>query len=91
MKDTENRISKKKSNNGAGSFSFLLQHNPKYCVGKFANVVPFILYDEVGSKYRYIVRCRPLYLESKDSCSVDDIIAEYDSIESLVNDGWRMD
>lgn len=72
--------------NHKGSFSFILLRHPKYCTGKFANHVPFISYNDLT--YKYIVRGRCEHELCEDVA--DDIIAEYDSIESLINDGWRM-
>jgi len=65
--------------------------NPKYCIGKFADVTPYIRYDDVMN-HLFVIRARP-YGESINSFDNEErqIIVEYDSMDSLINDGWRLD
>lgn len=64
--------------------------NSKYCIGKFENMSPYISYNDVRN-YNYIIRVRTLG-EYNLYDSIDrEIIVKYDSIEQLVQDGWRLD
>jgi hypothetical protein len=64
--------------------------NPKYCTGKFADLTAYISYNDVMS-YKFIIRGRPTSEHNSFDAQEREIIAEYDSLESLVNDGWRLD
>ena len=74
----------------AGSFAPVFQNNPKYSIGEFANLTPYIAYDDV-MEYNYIIRGRSL-MEPINNFDSEKriIIAKYDSIESMVDDGWRL-
>jgi hypothetical protein len=65
--------------------------NPKYSIGDLAGLTPYIAYDDVMS-YNYIIRGRALQEPINNFDNEKRIvIAEYDSIESMVDDGWRLD
>jgi hypothetical protein len=64
--------------------------NPNYCIGDFAGLTPYISYDDVMN-YKFIIRARPRDVFNHFDNEKREIIAEYDSIDSLVNDGWRLD
>lgn len=69
----------------------VFKHNPKYDRQGFAALTPYIAYDDV-MEYRYIVRGRPLSvpIDHYDN-EKRQVIAEYDTVEALVEDGWRLD
>ena len=74
----------------AASMAPVFKQNSKYCINKFADLTPYISYNDVMS-YKFIIRGRPSGEQNSFDAQERDIIAEYDSIESLVNDGWRLD
>lgn len=74
----------------AGSMAPVFKRNPKHCIEKFEGLTPYISYDDVMS-YKFIIRCRPTGEHNSFDSEEREIIAEYDSIENLVNDGWRLD
>jgi hypothetical protein len=71
-----------------GSYSPLFKHNPKYPVN--AGDALRIAYDDVIS-YNYVIRKDPS--ASSDTCwsEESEIVADYDSLQELVDDGWRLD
>jgi len=73
----------------AASMSPVFKSNPKYCTGKFAELTPYISYNDVMS-YKFIIRGRPVGEVNTFDAKDREIIAEYDSLESLVNDGWHL-
>ena len=69
----------------------VFHRHPKYCINQFSDLIPYISYDDVMG-YRYIIRGRPLMAEMNlYDFEAREIIAEYDSIDELVNAGWRLD
>lgn len=72
------------------SMTPVFKQNPKYCTGKFADLTPYISYNDVRN-YKYIIRARPFYENNSFDSEERDIIIQYDSIEQLVKDGWRLD
>jgi hypothetical protein len=71
----------------------IFKNNPKYCVGKFANLTAYISYEDIMN-YKYIIRARDW--SSCDSTVLvsnegSEIIKEYDNMESLIDDGWELD
>jgi len=67
------------------SYAPFLKKNTKYSVGKFFNKTPYISYDDIMNN-KYIIRGKESGVSEKG-----EIIAEYKSIDELVNDGWRLD
>jgi hypothetical protein len=67
------------------------QQHPKYCTGDFAEVTPYIAYDDIMDE-KYIIRGRGIgaRINGFDN-EKRQIIVEYSSIDDLVNDGWRLD
>lgn len=74
----------------AASFAPVFKSNPKHCIGKFADLTPYISYDDVMN-YKFIIRGRPIGEHNSFDSQQREIIAKYDSLESLVDDGWRLD
>lgn len=72
------------------SMAPVFKSNPKYCTGKFADLTPYISYNDVMG-YKFIIRGRPIGVHNSFDAQEREIIAEYDSLESLVNDGWCLD
>ena len=72
-----------------GALSPAFKRNPKYPIG---GGVARIAYGDV-TDFKYVIRnCKDLSDEYNYFWSEDtDIIAEYKSIEDLVDDGWRLD
>lgn len=73
----------------SASMAPIFRRNPKYCIGRFADLTPYISYNDIMD-YKYIIRgCHGIdeILALKEG----EIIVEYDSLESLINDGWRLD
>jgi hypothetical protein len=74
----------------AASMSPVFKLNSKYCTGKFADLIPYISYNNIRNN-EYIIRARPLGENNSFDSKERDIIIQYDSIEQLVKDGWRLD
>jgi hypothetical protein len=68
----------------------VFQLNSKYCTGKFADLIPYISYNNIRNN-EHIIRARPLGENNSFDSKERDIIIQYDSIEQLVKDGWRLD
>ena len=72
------------------SLAPVFKQNPKYSIGDLSGLTPYIAYDDVMS-YNYIIRGRSLQEPINNFDNEKRIvIAEYDSIESMVDDGWRL-
>ena len=74
----------------AASLAPVFKKNPKHSVGNYADLTPYISYNDIMEN-KYIIRGRPIGEHNSFDSEEREIIAEYDSIESLVNDGWRLD
>lgn len=74
----------------AASFAPVFHHNLKYSTGKFAELTPYIAYSDVLND-KYIIRGRQGSEHNSFDDEKRDVIAEYSSLEKLVNDGWRLD
>ena len=75
----------------SGAFNApFFQHNPKYLIQE-ASGAPRIAYSDVMDN-NYIIRvdCSPEHNGFWDDTSAR-IIARYDSIEAVVDDGWILD
>ena len=72
------------------SMAPVFKQNPKYCIGKFTDLTPYISYNDVMSN-KYIIRGRPSDEHNSFDAQEREIIVEYNSLESIVNDGWRLD
>jgi hypothetical protein len=70
----------------SASLSPVFKSNPKYNTG---NTTPYISYSDILAN-RYIIRGKPLGNSNSFEGGERKIIAEYESIESLVKDGWRL-
>ncbi len=70
------------------TLSPVLRENEKYTV----DGVPRISYNDVMN-FKYIIRCDKGFPKSGMFWSDENafIVAEYRSIEELVDDGWRVD
>ena len=70
----------------------LLRWNPKYQTSQFAGMTPYICIDDICD-YKYVVCAIP----NKDVTPMlqerfrRNVIAEYDSLEEMVEDGWILD
>lgn len=74
----------------SASMSPVFKRNENYCIGNFANMTPYIAYNDVHND-KYIIRARPFSENNSFDSEEREIIKEYSSIESLVHDGWRLD
>lgn len=64
--------------------------HPKYNVGIFSEMTPYINYSDV-MKYNYIIRAKPSNSHNAFDIEDSEIIMEYSNLDDLVNDGWRLD
>jgi hypothetical protein len=88
MTDRENQINKLQRIFGAASLSPVFKDNEKFDL----DGVPRIAYDDVMER-RCIIRCDDRFPESGGYWSGREVpvVAQYQSIEELVDDGWRLD
>jgi len=70
----------------AASLSPVFKSNPRYNTG---NLTPYISYNDIMTN-KYIIRGKPLGISNSFDGEDRKIIAEYNSVESLVKDGWRL-
>lgn len=86
MNDRDFEITNLKAIFDAVSCSPYFKPNPKYPTDPSSNL--YINYNDVMAD-RYIIRCSSDY--SPFNTAEGDIVAKYDSIEALVDNGWRLD
>lgn len=68
----------------------VFHRHPDYCINQFAKLIPYISFDDVMD-YKYIIRGRPTGEHNPYDTEEREIIAEYHSLDELVNAGWRLD
>lgn len=71
----------------AASMAPVFKTNPKFSIDHFTLLTPYISYGDVMG-YKFVIRGTKDY---NDKSETNPIIAEYVSIDELVNDGWRLD
>lgn len=73
-----------------GLFAPFFKLNPKF--PSKDGCYPRIMYDDVMD-YKYIIRwCEQGFLDNRFYSDLEsEVIVEYQSIDELVNDGWRLD
>lgn len=71
-----------------GEFSPVFKDNPKHPM----QGIPRITYTDTMN-YNFIIRCcaESVFESGSYWDGPADIVAQYDSIEALVNDGWELD
>ncbi len=72
------------------SFAPILQKNPKYCVGLFSEITPYISFKDVLN-HKFLIRGCPIGSASAFDDGNRGIIIEYSSIRELLDDGWRLE
>lgn len=72
------------------SLAPVFHKNDKYCKGSFENIIPFIAYDDVMDN-KYIIRARDEGIINSFFSEKTEIVVKYESIDELVEDGWRLD
>lgn len=71
-------------------YGLTFSSNEKYCTGRFSDCIPFININDVLAR-NFIIRAD--FSEKHNPWNTDEmeIIARYESVESLVEDGWLLD
>ena len=72
------------------SFAPLFKRNPKHCVRQFANLTPYISYDDLRNN-KYIIRGSSIGTKNANNSERRIVIVEYADIDELINDGWQLD
>ena len=72
------------------TFAPIFKINPKYCVNQFAGLTPYISHKDIINNRIYIRGC-PIGSGSSFDSGQRDIIVEYNSLDALINDGWRLE
>jgi len=67
----------------------VLEYHPGYCIDQFADLIPYIAYDDV-MKRKFIIRGRPTLSNNTIASGAGAVIAEYATLDDLVNAGWRL-
>ena len=67
----------------------VLEHHPGYCIRQFADLIPYIAFDDV-MRSKYIVRGRPPGGTNSTDSESREIIVKYANLDELVNAGWRL-
>ena len=70
-----------------GSLSPVFKQNPKYPI-KYG--VPRIAYSDIMN-YKFMIRHNKNFSENSFWNEDAEVIVSYNSIEELVNEGWRLD
>ena len=90
MEDKEYQKKNLEAIYNAASMAPVFKSNPKYCIGKYADLIPYISYDDVMN-YKFIIRGRSLNEHNSFDAEEREIIVKYDSLIDLISDGWRLD
>lgn len=88
MNDREYQVSELQSIFNAASIAPVFKENKKYTV----NGIPRITFSDIMN-YKCIIRCDKGFPKSGMFWSDETafVVAEYNSIAELVDDGWRLD
>ncbi len=73
----------------SASLAPVFQVNSKYNFEKFSDKTPYISYDDIMNN-KYIIRGREKGILNQYHSEKEEIIAEYKSVDELVNDGWSL-
>ena len=67
----------------------VLEYHHGYCIRQFADLIPYIAFDDV-MRSKYIIRGRPTGVTNSTDSKSGEIIARYANLDELVNAGWRL-
>ena len=67
----------------------VLKPNPKYSIGKFEGLTCYISYDDIMN-LKFSIRVRPKGEFNLYDSQPREIIAEYGSLRSLIDDDWQL-
>ena len=90
IKDEESQKRSLKAIFLSPSFAPLFKRNPKHCVDKFADLTPYISYRDLVDNKLFIRGC-PIGFGNTSDSGQREIIAEYSSIDELIDDGWQLE
>ena len=71
----------------SGAYPLVFKQHPKYCVGKFANSIPYIALSDIYSN-NYIIRATR---DMNDTSDLNPVIIKYDVRFGIIDDGWDLD
>lgn len=81
-----------KKHYGSPMFSPIMRWNDKYLTEEFKGMIPYICINDLVN-YQYVIcaipkeEVRMMLMEMNRK----NVVKEYDSLESMVIDGWRID
>jgi hypothetical protein len=87
MEDKEYQMKNLEAIYVTASLAPVFKLNTKFCVDQFAGHTPYIAYADIMDR-KFVIRATSDYTDKSEA---NPVIAEYVSIEDLVNDGWRLD
>ena len=67
----------------------VLEYHPSYCINQFSDLIPYISYDDIIN-HRIIIRGRSESENERFDSEARPIIIRYESLDDLVNAGWRL-
>jgi len=59
---------------------YQLEHHPGYCIRQFADLIPYIAFDDV-MRSKYIIRGRPTGVTNSTDYESGEIIARYANLD----------
>ena len=65
----------------------VFKSNSKFCIEQFARLTPYIAFGDVMNN-KFIIRGTNDYNNKSES---NPILVEYNSMDELLEDGWRLD
>ncbi len=72
------------------TYAPIFKTNPKHCINQFAGLTPYISHKDIINNKIYIRGC-PIGSGRSFDSGQRDIIVAYNSLDELVNDGWRLE
>ncbi len=72
------------------AFAPIFKHHPTYCIDRFAELTPYISYDDVVDN-KFSIRGCPIGSGNSFDSGEREIIIEYATIDELLDDGWQLD
>ena len=72
------------------TFAPLFKQNPIYCINHFAAQTPYISYADILNN-KFIIRGSSVGSKTTSTIKSGTIIIEYEHLDKLVEDGWRLE
>lgn len=90
MEDKDHQKKRLESILREASFAPIFKRHPKHCIDRFAELTPYISFNDIIIN-RFLIRGCPIGPGNSFDSGQREIIIEYATIDELLEDGWQLD